>query len=281
MSAEPLAVLHNGDVIPAERACVHVLNPAVTQALGVYETLQLANGHLFHLEDHLERLRRSAQALDLPLAVPTDQLAAWAHTLVAHAGVTEATLRVLALAGDTSRLSEVYMVLLPPIRHPDHLYTRGASAITFPGERALPTAKTLNTLVNALAQRRARALGCHEALLVARDGIREGASSNVFVVQQGRIITPPEHLIIAGVTRDIVLRLARSRGYAIVLRPIPPESLPTWEEAFITSTSRHVMPLTHVDGRPVGDGRVGPVTRELMAAFEAYFASQVGQPLPV
>ena len=277
MSAQPLYITCNGETVPVARAMVHVHNPAVTSALGVYETVELANGHLFHLEDHLHRLERSAAAIDLPLPASLPELARWARRTAEEADQRDGILRILALAADAYRPSQVYMMLFPPMRHPQHLYEHGATAITFVGERALPTAKTLNTLVNFLAQRAARARGCHEALLVARDGIREGATSNLFVVMHGKLVTPPDHLVIAGVTRDIVLRLARELGYAITFRPLPPQSIPLWEEAFITSTSRHVMPLTVVDGQPVGSGAVGPVTQQLRAAFERYFAAQVGR----
>ncbi len=276
MTRRPLYITCNGEPVREPQATVHVQNPAVTSALGVYETVEIANGRLFHLEDHLERLARSAATIDLPLPASPSRLARWAHATVEAARQRDGLLRVLALAGDADDPPRVYMLVLPPIRYPASLYRQGATAITFVGERALPTAKTLNTLVNFLAQRAARARGCHEALLVTRAGILEGSSSNIFVVMHGKLITPPDHLVLAGVTRDIVLRLARERGYAIVFRPLSPATIPQWEEAFITSTSRHVMPLTVVDDRPIGQGTVGPITQALRQAFEAYFAAQVG-----
>ena len=272
----PVLVSRNGAVIPPEDARVHVQNPAVTSALGVYETLQVVNNHIFHLDDHLGRLRRSADAIHLKLPASLDTLADWARDLVTRAHPSEATLRILALNSDPYTAPAVYMLLLPPIRHPRELYEQGAAVVTYDGERALPTAKTLNTLVNFLARQKARALGAHEGLLVARDGIREGATSNIFAVIGGALVTPPDHLVIAGVTRDIVIRLAREQGYRLIFRPLPRSSIPLWQEAFITSTSRHVMPVTSVDGVPINGGQIGPMTRELMAAFEACFRREVG-----
>ncbi len=272
----PILVSRNGRVIPPQDARVHVQNPAVTSALGVYETLQVVNGHIFHLDDHLGRLHRSAEAIHLKLAATLDMLAVWARELVDQGHVSEAALRILALNSDAYTEPSVYMLLLPPIHHPRTLYEQGAAVVTFDGERALPTAKTLNTLVNFLARQKAQAQGAHEGLLVARDGIREGATSNIFAVIGGALVTPPDHLVIAGVTRDIVIRLARERGYRLIFRPLPRSSIPLWQEAFITSTSRHVMPVTSVDGTPINGGEVGPITRELMAAFEACFRREVG-----
>lgn len=273
-------ISRNGLIIEPWRACVHVQNPAVTSALGVYETLQVTRGRIFRLNDHLQRLQRSARAIDLALPASLEEMARWARHLVAAAETKEAALRILALNSDPYADPSVYMILLPPVRHPRHLYEHGASAVTFAGERALPTAKTLNTLVNFLARRKAQALGAHEGLLVARDGIREGATSNVFAVIGGALVTPPDHLVIAGVTRDIVIALARERGYRLIFRPLPVDSIPHWQEAFITSTSRHVMPLTVVDGRPINGGEVGPMTRALMAAFEEQFQKELGAAAP-
>lgn len=272
----PILVARNGQIIPPEDARVHVQNPAVTSALGVYETLQVTNGHIFHLADHLCRLQRSADAIHLALPATRPVLAEWAQDLVEQAGVSDATLRILALNGDPYTDGAVYMLLLPPIHHPRTLYTQGAAVVTYEGERALPTAKTLNTLVNFLARQKAQSLGAHEGLLVARDGIREGATSNIFAVIGGSLVTPPDHLVIAGVTRDIVIRLARERGYRLIFRPLPRSSIPLWQEAFITSTSRHVMPVTSVDGMPINGGHIGPITRDLMTAFETCFRREVG-----
>ena len=269
-------ISRNGEIVDPAQARVHVQNPAVSSALGVYETLQVTRGRIFRLHDHLRRLQASAREIDLALPAPLDDLATWAHDLLAAANIKEAALRILALNGDPFAGPTVYMMLLPPVRYARDLYEQGASAVTFEGERALPTAKTLNTLVNFLARRKAQALGAHEGLLVARDGIREGATSNIFAIIGGALVTPPDHLVIAGVTRDIVIALARERGYRLIFRPLPVSSIPHWQEAFITSTSRHVMPLTVVDRRPINGGRVGPMTRALMEAFEEEFWREIG-----
>jgi len=264
-------ITRNGVLVAPTAACIYVQNPAVTSAFGVYETLQVVRGRIFLLNDHLRRLQHSATAIGLSLPADLEQLASWATDLVEETGRTEGTLRVLALNSDTYTTPAIYMILLPPVQHPRRLYEEGASAITFEGERALPTAKTLNTLVNFLAQRAARAAGCHEGLLVARDGIREGATSNVFAVINDTLVTPPDFMVLPGVTREIVLRLAQQRGFPIAYHPLSLTTISSWQEAFLTSTSRHVMPLTRVNGQPINGGGVGTVTRTLKDAFEAYF----------
>jgi D-alanine transaminase len=135
----------------------------------------------------------------------------------------------------------------------------------------LPTAKTLNTLVSYLAQRQAQAAGVHESLLYHDGYLTEGASSNLFAVVEDTILTPPDGQVLPGVARDITLFLATRDGLSLRQTKLDVAGVASWSECFITSSSRHVMPITAIDGHPVGDGQVGPNTRRLMALFEDYF----------
>jgi branched-subunit amino acid aminotransferase/4-amino-4-deoxychorismate lyase len=120
------------------------------------------------------------------------------------------------------------------------------------------------------------AAGAHEALLHHAGRLTEGSNSNLFAVIAGVVLTPPAEQVLAGVTRDVLLALAAERGIPIREAPLALADLPRWEECFITSTSRHVMPVATVDGRPVGAGRVGPLTQRLAAIFEEAFRQAVG-----
>ena len=118
--------------------------------------------------------------------------------------------------------------------------------------------------------------GEHEGVLVDRNGcVTEGSSSNLFVVQGGVLATAPEQDVLAGVTQQEVLKLAAQLQIPLVRRPLPLDERSQWEEAFLTSTSRHVLPLVQLDGQPIGDGRPGPVTRRLRQAFEEHFTAIV------
>ena len=145
---------------------------------------------------------------------------------------------------------------LQPTRLP--FIAKGATAITFEGQRSLPQAKTLNTLVSFLAQRYARAAGVHEGLLHHDGHLTEGSNSNLFAVIDDTLLTAPAQQVLSGVARDMVFHVAGQDGIPLRETDLQLSDLPRWDECFITSTSRHVMPLTAIDGRPVGDGRVGP-----------------------
>jgi len=165
---------------------------------------------------------------------------------------------------------------------PASLFEEGAGAVTYIGERALPQAKSLNTLVNHMAKARALQAGEHEGVLVDRYGnATEGSSSNLFVVRDGTLLSPPEEDVLAGVTQIEVLDLAQQLGIPVTRETLPLRDRELWGEAFLTSTSRHVLPLVRLDGLPIGAGVPGPVTLRLRAAFEARFLSIVQEAQPV
>lgn len=274
----PTVVSRNGALIPPQAATVSVLGNTLYGAYGVYESIQLWNGCIFHLADHLERLAHSAQVIDLPLAGDLAAHQAWVEALVAAEGVPDATIRLFALGPEQDAPPSTFIWLTPIHRPGPAMYATGVGAVTYRGERALPTAKTLNTLVNTLARRQAAARQEHEGLLVDFDGnVREGATSTFYAVQEGVLCLPPPEDILEGVTLQIVLRLAAQAGLPVVRRKLPLAEGERWSECFLTSTSRHVLPLVRVDGQPVGDGCPGPVTRQLHQDFEAYFQRVTGR----
>jgi branched-chain amino acid aminotransferase len=172
-------------------------------------------------------------------------------------------------------VAPVALVIVQPLRGPPaRAYADGVAAAFVGVRRASaaaidPTAKTGAHLANVLAVREAREKGAHEALLLdERGAVTEGSSSNVFAVRGGRVTTPPLAAgILEGVTRGVVLRLAREIGVAAEEAPLRPEDLEGADEVFITSTVREIVPVTRLGDRPVGTGRPGPVTRRLHDAF--------------
>lgn len=272
----PLFVSRNGELISPEQAAVSVFNPALYGAYGVYESIQIARGKPFALAAHLQRLAHSAAILELPLPADPTTFENWITTLLKANRAVECTLRIFAVGPENGGAATAYLWPQPNPVYQAACYTAGADVITYEGQRFLPEAKSLNNLVALLSRRRALALGAHEALLHHNGYLTEGSNSNLFVVLDGAIITPPTDQVLPGVTREIVLKLAHQAGIEIRQAPLALADRPAWHECFITSTSRHVMPVTVVDGRPVGDGRVGPLTRRVMELFEEYFMEEVG-----
>ena len=273
----PVFVSRNGELIPPAQAAVSVFNPALYGAYGVYESLQIVHGKPFALAAHLQRLAHSAAILELPLPADPATFADWIAAVLAANQAGECTLRIFAVGPENGGAATAYLWPQPNPVYPAGCYTAGASVITYEGQRFLPEAKSLNNLVALLSRRRALELGAHEALLHHDGYLTEGSNSNLFAVLDGAVITPPAGQVLSGVTRDILLKLASRCGIEIRQAPLALADLPRWRECFITSTSRHVMPVTVVDGRPVGDGQVGPLTRQLMELFEAHFVQEIGR----
>ena len=239
-------------------------------------SIQLYQGVIFRLDDHLQRLADSAAAIDLKLPAGLDTIARWTQEAIAANGCRDALIRMFALGPTPGHAPELFIWPETPRALPAEVYEQGVGAVTFQGERALPHAKSLNTLVNHLARMHAVQAGEHEGLLVDRAlCVTEGSSSNLFIVQDGVLLTAPDEDVLAGVTQLELLKLAGELGLPVLQRPLLLAERVHWDEAFLTSTSRHVLPLVRIDGRPIGDGRPGPVTRRLHEAFEAHFLAEI------
>jgi branched-chain amino acid aminotransferase len=271
-------IILNGRVLLKASATISVLNSALFYSFGVYESIEVDAGVPFHLDDHLDRLFHSAQIIEMPLPYTQAQLRAWVEHLIRLDHITESLLRIVAFGPNGEDEALVYILPMVLPHYPTTFYTLGATAITYPGCRPLPQAKTLNTLVNYLALRKARQAGAHEAFLVNDAGqMTEGSRSNIFAVVDGVLTTPPAYQVLSGITRDLVLKLAEKRGIPILERPLPLSELPRFAEMFVTSTSMHVVPIVRVDDTPINGGRIGPITRTLMGDFESYYAQVIGR----
>lgn len=275
----------NGSVVPAEEARVSVLDNGFTFGDAVYETLRTYGGRPFELGRHLARLRASAARLGFSIPEDDRGLEERLLALLARAANAESYIRLIVSrgVGDISYHFErmgrptVVMVVKPFEPYPDAAYRDGIDVAVVDVRRNHPRAldpaiKSCNLLNNILAVREAQARGAEEALLLNdKDELAEGSSTNVFLVKGDTVVTPPLAAgILAGVTRDVLLGLLREQDIPCRETPVPVGDLGAADEAFLTSSTREVMPIRAVDGRPVGDGRPGPVTRRILAAFRAY-----------
>ncbi len=279
----PIRVHIDGAVVEPEAAKVSVFDRGFLYGDSVYETIGTANGRLFALADHLDRLERSAQRIGLAVPPRATIERAIADT-VAAAENAESRVRVMLTRGsgkldlDPAAASDTRLVVIVyPLGPPtDEMYERGVAAaivsIARNSPRAIdPAVKSGNYLNNVLALGEARRLfGAHEAILCAGDGsIAEGASSNVFAVVGGEVRTPPTEVgILDGITRAKVLELCRAGGIPCAERRILPDELRGADEVFLTSATRGVLPVTRIDARPVAGGLPGPVTRRLIKDYD-------------
>jgi len=281
----PLAYL-NGQYVDRATAAVSVDDRGFLFGDGVYEVTRARGGRLFEGERHAARLRRSMAdlGLALPQGVTVESLNDVAVKLLAENGLAgEALVYFQVTRGVAPRTHQfpaagtpatVY-VSVGAFTPPDSYRTRGVTCVTYPDIRWLRCdLKVVNLLPNVLAKQEAVTKGAYEAIFV-RDGVvTEGASTNVFAVVDGEVRTHPKsNLILPGITRDVLVELARAEGIAVREEPMRLEDLQRAPELFLTSTMNDVMPIVSLDGRPVGDGRPGRVTNRLAEIFAAHLES--------
>lgn len=283
-----LEVWVDGRLVPADRARVSVYDRGFRGGEGVFETLRAYGPHPFRLDAHVARAGSGARFLGFELdpALLRTAVTATAAANLGALGGRDSVVRVTATPGPIDPDEPfpgggdgppTVVATSHRLRLPPDLYVRGVSAAAVPWARELPSVKAVSFLAATVATRRAREQGADEALLTGPGGeLLEGASSNVFAVEDGALVTPPVDAgILAGVTREVVLEVARGAGLPVVERPLTVAEVQAADEAFLTATTREVVPLVRVAGRPVGDGRPGPVTGDLHAGYRAAVAREL------
>lgn len=272
-----LTVYLNGEFLPYEQALIPVEDRAFLLADGIYEVARVYGGRPFALEPHLKRLCRSAREIRLP-EPNIKELESVSYKLLTMNNLSEATIYIQVSRGAYNPRTHAFpsgavkpnvLVIARSTKGLADLLQTGTKAITVPDQRwARCDIKSVALLPNVLAKQLASEAGAFEAILV-RDGYAiEGSSSNFMAVLDGEIRTYPQcNYILGGITREIVLRLARELGYTVREEGIPVEALSRCSEAWLTGTTTEVMPLVQIDDRKIGGGAVGPVTRALQAAY--------------
>lgn len=274
----------NGVLGPPEAAAVSPLDRGFLYGDSVYETIRTYGGRPFLLRRHLDRLRRSADRLDIPHdRAPVDIEREVLRTL-AGAGSPETAIRVVLTRGpgpigydpETCGPPTVVVYARPCPEIPAAWLREGVDVAVVQVRRNSPSAldpaiKSSNLLNNFLAWQEARRQGAYEPVLLnAGEHLTEGATSNVFVVRSERLLTPTlEEGLLEGITRGAVLDLARHDGIETAEEALTADDLRRADEAFLTSTLKGVLPIRRCDGWPIRHGRPGAITRRILALFEA------------
>lgn len=262
----------NGVFVDADHAALPVSDLSILRGYGAFDYLRTYNGKPFRLSLNLERLRRSCDLIGLEYAWSDDELHALIMETLARNGAGEFNIRIVITGGSspdniTPQNTPSLIIMVTPIKpNPAEWYTHGVKVATVQMERFLPGAKTINYIPAILAQREARAQGGIEALYVDNQGhVREGTTTNIFIFQDGTLITPEEDLL-PGITRRVVLEVAQG-VYPVVIRPIALEELYQADEAFITASNKLIVPIVQVNETTIGSGKVGEKTQHIMALF--------------
>lgn len=285
-----MAFVHlNGALVAEAEARIPVQDRALLFGDGAYETLRSYSGRFFRLPEHLRRLRHTLEGMRLPLAVTDAEIARAALDLIEANRIPDARLRLTVTGGvfggeirlRRTHPPHVIMTAVPLVPPPDAAYREGVPVILAPwrvhSESPLPHLKTVNRLLHLMAKEEALSRGAWEAIFQDETGaLLEGTATNVFFVLDGVLTTPPlAGPLLAGVTRDAVLEVARSAGIPVRESRVGAEELWRSSEGFLTSTTLEVLPIREVEGTRLGDGRPGPVGPALRDRYRDLVAREL------
>jgi branched-chain amino acid aminotransferase len=272
----------NGRFVDRKEALISVFDHGFLYGDGIYETLRAYDGRIFMLRKHLARLRRSADLIGLQLPISETDWPRVLEDAMRRNDLTDAYLRITVSRGEGEigldpglcPQRTVVVMAKPPMSYPQRLYEEGVTLAVVSVRRNLSTAlspriKSLNFLNNILTKREATSAQAFDGIMLNADGdLTECSASNVFFVRDGRLCTPSLDCgILDGVTRDIVLVLAREHNFHVEEDHYRVEDLLGADECFLTNTSMELMPVRTVNNTSIGPGRPGAVTRQLADLF--------------
>ena len=284
--AEPQFACINGELIPKEKAFVPLYDHGMLYGDGLFEGIRVYNNRVFKLDEHVARLYYSAKALNITLTVDQATMRKSIIETVKANGHRDGYIRVTVTRGvglglDPKHMktgANVYISCEQLALYPPEMYENGLIVVTVSTRLPSPdvidprvkcTGKYIN---NIMAKAEANRYGAGEGLMLTREGyVGEATGDNIFLIKNGAITTPPASIgILQGITRDTVIALARDAGIAVSKPIITQYDVYNADEVFLTGTAAEVIPAVHFDGRDIGDGKPGPITRQLIAAYREH-----------
>jgi branched-chain amino acid aminotransferase len=274
----------NGELVDKDKAVVSVFDHGLLYGDGVFEGIRSYNSLVFKLKEHIDRLYRSAEAIELKISMAkADMIKAVLQTLKAN-GLKDAYIRLVVTRGPGDlgldprkcKAPTVFIITDKISLYPKEFYQNGLAIITAKTRRNLTTAlnpniKSLNYLNNILAKIDAIKAGTEEAIMLTyNDYVAECTGDNIFIISGNRLVTPsPDVGALEGITRNAVIGLAEKLGIEFEERLLKIEDLYAASEVFLTGTAAEIIPVTAIDKRRINDGKPGEVTKRLMEEFKS------------
>lgn len=277
-----LEIYIDGKWYPKSEAKISVFDHGLLYGDGVFEGIRVYNGLVFKLKEHLDRMYESAHTLMLKIPFEPKQITQVIVDTLKRNRLRDAYVRVVVTRGvgdlglDPQKCRRATLIVITDkiVLYPDRLYKNGLEIITVPTVRNLPEAvnpalKSLNYLNNILAKIEATHAGYMEALMLNHQGyVAECTGDNIFMVKSGTLFTPPAFVgVLKGITRAAILEIAERKKIPVKEILLTRHDLYNADESFLTGTAAEVIPVVQIDGRTIGTGRPGPMTRSLMSVF--------------
>ena len=280
-----LKIWLDGNLVEQQDAKISVFDHGLLYGDGVFEGIRVYNGRVFELDAHIRRLYESAKVIRLPVSISHSELVSAIEQTVKANNITDGYIRLVVTRGIGTlglnpfvcKNSSIFIIADSIQLYPEELYEKGMRVISATTVRnhplaIPPQAKTLNYLNNILAKIESLDNDVPEAIIYNHEGyVAEASGDNVLIVKDGIIYTPPaEAGALPGITRDIVIKLAKEQNIQVVEKNLTRFDLYVCDEFFLTGTAAEVIGIVDVDGRTIGDGRPGPITSLLRKKFFEY-----------
>lgn len=272
----------NGEFVRKNEAKISVFDHGFLYGDGVFEGIRAYGGRVFRLQSHLQRLWESAKAIALKIPLSKEKLTEKVLESLRKNKLKDAYIRLVVSRGegdlglDPRKCPHPQIIIITDkiSIYPEELYEKGLEIAVVSTRRNIPSTlnpriKSLNYLNNILAKIEANLQGLPEAIMLNKDGyVAECTGDNIFIVEGEILVTPPIWVgALKGITRDVVIELAQKEGISVQERTFTPAALYASDECFLTGTAAEVIPVTKVDGRAIGDGVAGPITKRLIKKF--------------
>jgi branched-chain amino acid aminotransferase len=283
----------DGKYYDEANAKISVFDHGLLYGDGIFEGIRAYNGRVFRLKEHIDRLFSSAKSLMLSIPLTHAEMMKAVVETCRQNELRDGYVRLVVTRGpgtlglNPNRCKKPSVIIIAgKIQlYPEELYERGMDIVTVPTTRNLhsalnPAIKSLNYLNNIMAKMEANNAGCEEAIMLNSEGfVAECTGDNIFIVAQGRLLTPPLWAgALYGITRQVVMELAAEAGMEVSETNLTRHELFNADECFLTGTAAEIVPLVKIDGRVIGSGKPGPVTAKLEAQYRALTKAS-GEPI--
>jgi branched-chain amino acid aminotransferase len=288
-----MKIFIDGRYYSEKNAKISVFDHGLLYGDGVFEGIRAYGGRVFKLEEHIDRLFYSAKAILLEIPMSHAEVCAAVLATCRRNQIRDGYIRLVVTRGigtlglnpNRCRRPSVIVIADKIQLYPPELYEQGMEIVTVPTTRNLhsavnPAIKSLNYLNNILAKIEANIAGCEEAIMLNAEGyVAECTGDNLFVVKGGQLATPPLYAgALYGITRGVAMELARAAGLAVTETNLTRYDLFNADECFLTGTGAEIIPVVKIDGRVIGQGRPGPVTKMLVQKYKA-LTQESGAPI--
>ncbi|MFA6427317.1 MAG: aminotransferase class IV [Candidatus Magasanikbacteria bacterium] len=238
----------NGQLIQRADAKLAVDHIEFAYGFGVYENLKVRKKFVYFIDDHVDRLFHSAEVIGLDHFLKKDEIKKWMYNLIEKNNISDSNIKIILVGGKSAKDALLYIFTLAPKFVEKKEYREGVKTITYPYERFMPEAKTLNMLPSYIIFKKAQEQKCFDALLIDHNGnVTEGTRSNFFTIKDKKLYTPPVETVLDGVTRRTVIDCAEKNGYEIIEQEIALKNIFDFDGAFFTNTSGKIVPIRMIN----------------------------------